>query len=176
MTENTVDPSGKLDGLIYKWDIAAVNLPIPAKLVDDQNARQWGRYIACLRPAQIVEKFGEALDVFHSLLGQADNLYRIAPADGIRLYSAWEATGILAVEVCQRLQFADEAVSAGKIRSDVDIALHYIIDFMKSAHSADLQQWEWRRSQQAGIYDKAFLDFMNRAATEYKEKPAAPAP
>jgi hypothetical protein len=169
----SIYPGGKPSHLRYKFDIAAIDLPIPSDLGRD-DAQEWQSYCDCLSPAQRIRKFGQALDEFHTLMDKAGpNPLKIPEDDQAVLYSKWLAATILNVELSKGFNFDTERSyrDPSFIKSDIDKGLFCLTDLLKGVNSSDLTIWEDRRKKHNQITDETILPLLNKFHG-YKGKPA----
>ena len=159
----SIYPGGRPSGLIYKFDIAAIDLPIPADLTDRKDQQEWSSYCDCLSPGQRIRKFGQALDEFHALLDKAPDPMKLTEEEQAVVYSKWMAASILNVSLGS-LQFETEKTYRDPrfIKSDIDKGLFCLNDFLKSVNSPDLQKWEDRRARHNQITDKEIHPLLNK--------------
>lgn len=172
---STVDPEGRLLRLRHQWEAAAVDLPVPDRLLTVRDRDEWKRYLHNLRPAQAIRKFGEAIDMFLDQHADTDDFSDLTSDRALRLYSLWRAVDGASDVVAERLRFAQP----DKTMTYVDMTLLYVVDFLKDVRSAELGIWEGRQQRHAGIYSEAFMRFLCRAGhihTPPAAETQAPAP
>jgi hypothetical protein len=173
----TIDPQGKIKNLTYTFEVAAVDLPVPERLLDRQDQQEWASYIECLTPAGQLRKFAQAVDQFHALLYSTDP--SSLPEDTQKeLFSKWQAASIIHASIAKRLQFGiDETAENGArpFTSDLERGMHYVIDFLKGVNSPDVPAWEDRHARQRAITRPPFRDFLSKVWGEKGDfKPRAP--
>jgi len=145
--------------LMYKFDVAALNLPIPDDLTDRQDAREWRSYVSNLSPAQQIKNFAEALDQFHTLAPAGRDL-RLAPeAEQAKAYSKWMAASCLMAELSGKFHFetAQTYNNPSMFKSDIERTVYQVVDFLKSVNSADVQAWEDRQARHRAVDRDSFL-------------------
>ena len=175
------------DRLMYKFEVAAIDLPIPSDLTDRKDAQEWSSYANALSPAQRLRKFGQALDEFHALLDTAPggDPRALQEDQQITLYSKWLAAGTLNVELLRGIDFDTEETYRGHvITSDIGKGLFCIIDLLKSVQSPDVSKWEARNTRHEAVSsdrggERKFLNFLGdfpRLGGRKKTGTAPPAP
>lgn len=179
----SIYPNGKKpEGLIYKWDIAALNLPVPDDLTGQEDANEWHYYVQNLRPAQQVRVFGQALDQFHALLGDTKDLLKRPENEQAALYSKWRAASSAGHATSQSFHFETEETYRDNrklFRSDIDRQIYNIVDFLKSVNSPDAAAWEKRGERHKDLWEMRdeLLDLLNKfPRKEAKPRPGEKAP
>ncbi len=156
------DPSS----LIYTWEIAALDIPVPADLESRDDQKEWLNYLDCLSPAQKLRKFGQALDGLHAT-------HDVSPAPDLRsdeqkkaLHSAWYAVSIAGHALHKNFDFqTEERTLKGGHRSNVLNQLDCILDFLRSVNSSDTKTWEARFERHKNVDKNVFNDWpKNKAA------------
>ena len=171
----SIDPQGKLEGLKKNWQIAAVDIPVPADLVDPKDGHDWARYINCLSLAQKIRKLGQALDQFHDLLGKTADPMTLSDGDQIALYSKWMAAELAASSVSRNFFFFTERRDT--FVSELDEGLFCLVDFLKNVRSPDVQVWEERQARHSQIDRGTFTPFQCQRwhLKTSNKKPSGPA-
>lgn len=143
----TIYPYGRPQGLNRKWQIAAIDLPVPNRLIEDEDKNEWISYLDCLSPAQQLRKTAQATDQFIALLDKAPpDLTLLSEREQILVFSKWLAMTCAANTLGKRLQFAEgEGKKSKEYPTDMDCNFSWIIDFLKSVNSPDVKAWEKRR-------------------------------
>lgn len=147
----TIYPYGKKKGLVFKWDIAAYDLPVPNRMIEDEDTKEWASYLDCLSPAQQLRKTAQATDQWLTLLDKAPkDPALLSEREQILLFSNWMGTTIAAVSVAKRLDFSvGEGRRQTEFPTDLDRYYFGIIDFLKGVNSPDVKAWEQRRERVA---------------------------
>jgi hypothetical protein len=143
----TIYPYGRPPGLNRKWQIAAIDLPVPDRLIEDEDKNEWSSYLDCLSPAQQLRKTAQATDQFIGLLDKAPaDLNLLSEREKILVFSKWVAMTYAANTLGKRLQFAEgEGKKSKEYPTDMDCNFSQIIDFLTSVNSPDVKAWEKRR-------------------------------
>lgn len=144
----TIYPYGRPSGLNRKWQIAAIDLPVPDRLIEDEDKNEWASYLECLSPAQQLRKVAQAADQFVALLDKAPaDLTLLSEREQILVFSKWMALTYAGNTVGKRLQFSEgEGKKSKEYPTDMDCNFSQIIDFLKSVNSPDVKEWEKRRA------------------------------
>jgi hypothetical protein len=165
----SIYPEGmKADGLMYKFEIAALDVPVPDDLTDRADAQEWHSYCDCLSPAQRLRKFGQALDAFHGLMAKTAEPLTLPEAEQIVLYSKWKAASILNAVLSQNVNFDTKETYRGDlIKSDIDRGLYCVTDLLRSVNSSEAKLWEDRRARHNALTDtdekhRKFLGLLNK--------------
>jgi hypothetical protein len=156
----------KMEGLSWKWELAAFDVPVPSDLIKQEDGGQWSRYLDCLSPAQQLRKFGQALDQLHALLENVTDPQALTEKDQIAIYSKWQAASYANVAIQGRFQFAMDD-SSRKFKSDIERGTFFITDFLKSVSSPDVKLWEDRQAKHNNI-NKAVFDSVHSTAIKVK--------
>ncbi|MEZ0262484.1 MAG: hypothetical protein ACAH80_15880 [Alphaproteobacteria bacterium] len=145
----TIYPYGKPKNLSMKWQYAAIDLPVPDRLIEDEDKREWSSYLDCLSPAQQLRKAAQATDQFIALLDKAPaDLTLLSEREQILVFSKWMAMTFAANMVSTRLQFCEgEGRKSKEYPTDMDCNFSRIIDFLSSVNSPDVKEWEKRRER-----------------------------
>ncbi len=146
---DSIDPENKTKGLLRQWDVAAVDLPVPADLVGHKAAAQWHSYLNCLPPTQQIRKLGQALDQFHALVDAKQSLMTLSEDEQREIYSKWHAAAIATAVVATRLQFSTQ--KRDSFKSDISMGLFFLNDFLAGVNSYDLMKWQERASRHREI-------------------------
>ena len=183
----SIYPGGKPKSLTRKWQIAAYDLPVPDRLIENEDTQEWRSYLGCLSPAQQLGKFGEAIDQFHALIAITADPMTLPESGQIRLYSKWAAATEAGVALGTRLQFF--AAENGRPRgfdSDLEEYIFFAQDFLEGAKSPEAPKWEKRGAAHKAIdehLDTPFLKFLNHAIATFassenakKDPPPLPEP
>lgn len=147
----TIYPYGKKQGLVFKWDIAAYDLPVPNRLIENEDTNEWSQYLDCLSPAQQLRKTAQATDQWLTLLDKAPkDPALLSEREQILLFSNWMGTTVAAVSVAKRLDFSlGEGRRQTEFLTDLDRCYFGIIDLLKAVNSPDVKAWEKRRERVA---------------------------
>ena len=157
-------------GLIYKWQIAALDIPVPADLTDRNDKYEWANYLECLSVSQQLRKLGQALDEFHNLFEKTADPFALPKEEQITLYSKWEAASIASCSVANRLETALPSQQTEAFKSDIDRHLFLVTDFLKGVNSQDTKIWEDRHARHNNLDRDNFLSFLRHALGEFKSK------
>lgn len=173
----SIYPNGKPANLRYKWEVAALDVPVPATLINKADVEEWKNYVDCLSPAQKLRKFGQALDQLHSLLTQAE---KSPPSDQEKadVFSKWYAASVVSVGLAGHLQYTVEAFhkNTGEITSDIDYTLFVLLDFLKEANSTDIKIWEDRRARYRAVNEEVLDLAIGYGMNSLRAPNANPAP
>lgn len=156
-----VDPRG----LIYKFDVAALNLPIPDDLTDRKDAEAWRNYADCLSPAQQIRNFAEALDQLHALAPAGRDLRAAPEAEQAKAYSKWMAASCVMAALHDKFHFETEETYNNPrkfYKSDIERTVYNIVDFLKSVNSPDVQAWEDRQARHRAVDRDSLLAVIHK--------------
>ena len=163
----TIYSRGKPDALWYKWQIAALEVPVPDRLIENEDIEEWRQYLDCLSPAQQVRKLGQALDEFLDMFEKNPEPLKLPEKDQIFLYSKWASATETAVVVANRLMFsAGEGEDERRFTSDIGRYLFMLTDFLEGVNSHDLPAWrrrQERHEQLTAQFRTPFGDFLKAA-------------
>jgi|GEM_PF-3444742 len=172
----SIYPKGtKPETLMFKFDVAALNLPVPDDLTDRKDAQEWSGYVRNLSPAQQIKNFAEALDQFHALAPAGRDLRTAPEADQVKAYSKWMAASALMVGLHDKFHFdtAETYQQPSKFyKSDIERTIFNVVDFLKAVNSADVQAWEERQARHRAVDRESLLDIIHK----YEGKPRNPQP
>lgn len=145
----TIYPYGRPAGISRHWQIAAIDLPIPNRLVEDEDKHEWINYLDCLSPAQQMRKAAQAADQFLALLEKSPaDLALLSEREQILVYSKWTAMSYASNMLAKRLLFAEgEGKKSKEYPTDMDRNISQLIDFMNAVNSPDVKDWEKRREK-----------------------------
>lgn len=147
----TIYPNGAPKGLVYKWDIAAIDVPVPDDLMSEDHRTEWRTYLECLSPAQLVKKFAASLDQFHDAFFAAGDLDNLNDQETEKLISKWAATQIASAVVYNRLNFMpskEEVENNGRkfYLSDTERSIFFVAHFLGAVSSPEVPSWAARRA------------------------------
>ncbi|MDP2206548.1 MAG: hypothetical protein Q8K65_09605 [Alphaproteobacteria bacterium] len=151
--------------LMYKFDIAALNLPIPDDLTDRRDAEAWRNYVDCLSPAQQIRNFAEALDQFHALAPAGRDLRTASEDEQSKAYSKWMAASCLTAALHGKFHFETEETYRNPdkfYKSDIEQVVHNIVDFLKAVNSPDVQAWEDRRACHRAVDNDSLIALIHK--------------
>ncbi|MBI4422595.1 MAG: hypothetical protein HY554_02645 [Elusimicrobia bacterium] len=166
-TGPTREAQAKGSGPRYKWDVAAIDRPVPASLIGRAELADWRNYLSCLSPAQQLRELGQALDELHGALERTPDPRALPEPAQRALYSLWVAVQEAGVDVAERFGFPAKERHSSAFTSDVDESLFLLLDFLKQVRSAEVEAWEARRARHDRLDTNAFSDFLDRAAARY---------
>lgn len=166
---------------MYKFDYAALNLPVPDDLTDKKDATDWACYLDNVSPAQQVRLFGQSLDQFHQLFDNART--PAAPREEQALvFSKWQAASIANAALAPKFHWvtAEMHDDPRMFKSDIERGIHCLIEFLKSVNSADVPAWETRLKRHQTVDHKLLSpvlnDFFSVTAARAPAKPPGNAP
>lgn len=165
--------------LMYKFDIAALNLPIPDDLTRYSDAREWSAYVGNLSPAQLVRDFGTALDQLHALTPAGRDLRAAPEPEQAKVYSKWMAASCLMSELLGKFHFetAETYRNPDKFyKSDIEQTVYTLVDFLKGVNSADVPVWEARQQRHAGIEHDGLIAVINKFDDKHRKQAAKASP
>ncbi len=167
----TIYPYGR-HNLSRKWDIAAIDLPVPNRLIEDEDKNEWASYLDCLSPAQQLRKVAQATDQFLELLDKAPkDLTLLSEREQVLVFSKWMAMTYAANTLGKRLQFCEgEGKKSKEYPTDMDCNFSQLIDFLKSVNSPDVKAWEKRRERHhfySNEEDTPFSKLLNLGFTTF---------
>lgn len=167
--------------LMYKFDYAALNLPVPDDLTDEKDATEWRCYLDNISPAQQVRALAQALDQFHRVFDNQQT--PVAPREmQAYVYSKWYAASIANAALAPKFHWVTAEMNDNPrmFHSDIERGVYCLTEFLKSVNSADTIAWETRLEQHRAIDRKALLpilnDFSGLTAARASARPQGNAP
>lgn len=166
----TVYPKKVPASLTRQWEVAAIDVPVPRNLTDVAELQKWQSYLECLQPHQQMRKLAQALNQFHALVAQADDLTTLPEKKQREIFSKWLAARCAGGVVSRRFRFPVECVA---IRSDMEQEFFYLIHFLRSVSSPEVRAWEQRRERYALVPHDKMRPIIQKFST-LKGKPTLP--
>lgn len=152
--------------LLYTWEIAALDVPVPSDLTRREDASEWRNYLDCLKPSQQLRKFGQALDQFHASFDKSQDPLSLPEEKQVEIYSKWHAAAIANAALSKSFQFMTEEMFSGRtFRSDIGKGIYCITDFLSSVNSPETGTWEERLERHQNLDRKILLPFLNKFST-----------
>jgi hypothetical protein len=159
--------------LRFKWQTAAINVPVPDDLTDKKDQQEWETYLGCLSLSQQLSKFGQALDEFHTLMRQTPDPDTAPKAEGTRLYSKWLAAHMAGTSLFPRLHHAIEDFER-KITSDIGMIAFLAAELHRDIQSPEAKAWEERLETHDKIVPDNFCRFVSKVEAGFSD--TAPSP